>query len=152
MTVGSVKRRAMAYITHGEQLLVFRHVNDPEAGIQVPGGTVEPDEQPVDAVLREAFEETGLEGLRLGAFLGEAEFDLTPYGRDGIQHRFYYHVTADGPVPEVWQHIERDPSEGDEEEILFECYWVELPEGVPELIASMDEKLPELLAMMGLGE
>ncbi len=38
-----VKRKVLAYITNGDngdRLLVFRHPYSPEAGIQVPGGTV----------------------------------------------------------------------------------------------------------------
>ena len=36
-----------------------------ESGLQVPAGTAHAGEQPADAVLREAFEETGLVGLRI---------------------------------------------------------------------------------------
>ncbi len=43
---------------HGPQLLLFEH---PYAGIQIPAGTVEPDETPAMAALREAREESGLE-------------------------------------------------------------------------------------------
>ena len=52
-----------AYITRAEQLLVFKQVDFPEAGIQIPGGTIESGELPEDPVLREAFEETGLKRL-----------------------------------------------------------------------------------------
>ena len=41
-----VKRKVFAYITHRCHLLVFWHVDVPEAGIQVPAGTVEPGESP----------------------------------------------------------------------------------------------------------
>jgi 8-oxo-dGTP pyrophosphatase MutT (NUDIX family) len=50
----------------GHELLLFEH---PSAGIQIPAGTVEPGEEPRDAVVREAHEETGL-----------TEFDLHPLG------------------------------------------------------------------------
>ena len=36
--------KAFAYITRDDELLVFRHVDSPEAGIQVPAGTIEPGE------------------------------------------------------------------------------------------------------------
>ena len=42
-------------------------IDAPEAGIQVPAGTVEADETPAAAALREAREETGLGDLRLAA-------------------------------------------------------------------------------------
>ena len=52
--------KVFAYVTRAEQLLVFRHVDSPEAGIQIPGGTIESGELPEDAVLREAVEAIGL--------------------------------------------------------------------------------------------
>lgn len=143
-----VKHKVMAYITHGSRLLVFKQPDFPEAGIQVPGGSIDDGECPDDAVLREAFEETGLNGLILGSYLGDTEHDLSPFGRREFIQRHYYHLYADGDPPETWQHWENDPSEGDLESVLFEFFWVELPEGVPPLIAWMDEKLPELLQAM----
>ncbi len=44
------------------------------------GGTVEPDEQLDEAALREAIEETGLTGLRLGTFLGDVRLDQSDSG------------------------------------------------------------------------
>lgn len=38
--------KAYAYIVQEEQLLVFRHVDYREAGVQVPGGTLEAGETP----------------------------------------------------------------------------------------------------------
>jgi 8-oxo-dGTP pyrophosphatase MutT (NUDIX family) len=64
--------KVTAFITRpaagGPELLLFRH---PTAGIQIPAGTVEAGEAPEAAVLREAFEETGLaDGLVIRACLG----------------------------------------------------------------------------------
>ena len=42
-------QKVYAYITRGDRLLVFRHPYVPEAGIQVPGGSVESDEDADDA-------------------------------------------------------------------------------------------------------
>jgi 8-oxo-dGTP pyrophosphatase MutT (NUDIX family) len=145
-----VKPRVMAYITHGRRLLVFRQPDFPDAGVQVPGGSVNPGEPLDSAVLREAFEETGLAELKLNAYLGDVRHDLTARGRPYIQHRHYYHLTIDGEVLETWQHFETDPSEGDEERILFELFWADLPDGVPHLIADMGEMLPTLLDEIGL--
>ena len=36
-----MKQKVLAYIIQDDRLLVFRHTQFPEAGIQVPGGTVE---------------------------------------------------------------------------------------------------------------
>lgn len=144
-----VKRKAMAYITHGNRLLVFREPDFPEAGVQVPGGSMSPDERPEETVMREAFEETGLSELRLATYLGDVQRDFSSRGRFEIHHRHYFHLTIDGDVAESWQHVESDPSEGVHESILFELFWADLPDGVPQLIAHMDEKLPELLTVLG---
>ena len=66
-----IVEKVVAYVTSGDRLLVFRHVHEPEAGIQVPAGTVEPGESPDDAVIREAHEETGLAGLTIRRYLGQ---------------------------------------------------------------------------------
>ncbi len=57
--------KVTAYITDGDKLLVFSHPHHPDAGIQVPTGTVEQSEPLDDAVLREAHEETGLDNLEI---------------------------------------------------------------------------------------
>jgi 8-oxo-dGTP pyrophosphatase MutT (NUDIX family) len=63
--------KVTAFITRsgpaGEELLLFQH---PYAGVQIPAGTVEPGETLEQAVLREACEETGLEGLQIRRSLG----------------------------------------------------------------------------------
>jgi 8-oxo-dGTP pyrophosphatase MutT (NUDIX family) len=46
---------------HGHELLLFEH---PNAGIQIPAGTVEPNESPEAAAIREAYEETNLKLAR----------------------------------------------------------------------------------------
>ncbi len=57
----------------GHELLVFRH---PDAGIQLPAGSVEPGESPAAAALREVEEETGLRETQLVAHLGTRVTDL----------------------------------------------------------------------------
>ena len=63
--------KVTAFIVHsspsGIDLLLFKH---PTAGIQIPAGTVEENETPQTAVLREAAEESGLEGLEYRSYLG----------------------------------------------------------------------------------
>ena len=53
---------------HGADLLLFRH---PYAGIQIPAGTVNPNEDPQAAAIREAREESGLNRLNLVRWLGD---------------------------------------------------------------------------------
>ena len=137
-------RKAFAYITHANRLLIFSHPLAPQAGLQVPAGTMHDDEAPEDAALREAVEETGLDGLRVVRFLGEVRRDRADVGRDEIHHRFFFHLQCDGDPPETWRHHDPDPSDGSEPP-LFEFSWAPLPHGVPPLIAGHDEMLPALL-------
>ena len=63
--------KVTAFITRKTQneveLLLLKH---PHAGVQIPGGTVEPEETPEQAVLREVQEETGLQDIRIKKYLG----------------------------------------------------------------------------------
>lgn len=143
------KNKVYAYITDGDRLLVFRHPFEPEAGIQVPGGTVEPGEHADMAVMREAWEETGLEHLMMARFLGSTEFHRAPFGNDEINHRRFYHLRCASTPPETWRHAEQFPSEGDGSPIIFEFFWAHLPDEVPELIAEMGALLGELSNGLG---
>jgi 8-oxo-dGTP pyrophosphatase MutT (NUDIX family) len=145
-------RKAFAYITHraaaGERLLIFSHPRSPAAGLQVPAGTVQDGETPEAAALREAAEETGLEGLVLVGFLGERVRDLADPGRAEVHHRFFFHLRYVGEPPAVWRRTEDFPSgQGAPPRVrpLFELFWVPLPDGVPKLIAGHDALLPRLI-------
>ena len=65
--------KVTAFCIRGEQLLVFDH---PAAGTQVPAGTVDPEEDPRDAALRELSEETGVFEPRIVTTLGVIETNL----------------------------------------------------------------------------
>lgn len=130
-----ITEKVVAYITQGNRLLVFSHPFHPEAGIQVPAGTIKVGEAPDEAVLREAREETGLDILELRAFLGTHEYDLSLYGRAEIQRRYFFHLEFCGEAPAAWRHFETDPSGGGTKPIEFELFWVQFPGEVPELIA-----------------
>jgi 8-oxo-dGTP pyrophosphatase MutT (NUDIX family) len=111
------------YITAGQNLLVLSHVDYPEIGAQIPGGTIEEKESPEEAALREGFEETGIKGLRIASLLGTCSQDMTEYGKEEMLNCWYYHLIAESPQPSRWRHIEQDPSDGTDEPILFELYW-----------------------------
>jgi 8-oxo-dGTP pyrophosphatase MutT (NUDIX family) len=147
-----LKHKVFAYITHGRRLLVFRPPESPEAGIQVPAGTVQPGEDLAAAVLREAAEETGRTDLVLVRFLGEQVRDRRDVdrdvGRDEIHHRHFYHLRCTGDPPATWRHWETDPSDGSPGPIPFDFFWAPLPDGVPELIAGHGNLLPQLLAAL----
>ncbi len=139
-----VVEKAMAYITWGNRLLLFIHTAYPEAGIQVPAGTIHPGESPEEAVLREAREETGLEGLKLRSYLGARDVDQTPWGKEAVHRRHFFHLEFAGQTAERWKHYENDPSDGSLAPIEFELYWVRVPDEVPDLIAGLGDMLPAL--------
>lgn len=141
-----LRRIALAYITHQGRLLVFREPDFPEAGVQVPGGTLKENESPERGVLREAFEETGLGDLRLGAFLGEFEYEFPKW--DELHRCYYYHLICEGEPPAKWLHQETDPADGPKEPITFELFWVRLPDDVPSLSGGQGRVLPKLLAAL----
>lgn len=147
-----IKRKGFAYITYQAteqtRLLVFEQPDSPEAGIQVPAGTLKPDETPQAGTLREAIEETGLTALTVIRFLGEQQRDMSdfPSKVGEVHHRYFYHLRCDVADPsDTWLHGERFPSdEGNpatstgEFRHRFQFYWVTLPHGVPDLIADHD--------------
>jgi 8-oxo-dGTP pyrophosphatase MutT (NUDIX family) len=141
----AIKEKVVAYITQGNKFLVFSHPFHPEAGIQVPAGSIKTGESPAEAVLREAQEETGLDGLELRAFLGVQEYDFSPYGRAEIQRRYFFHLEFRGKTPTTWRHFENDPSEGGTEPIEFELFWVQFPDEVPDLIAGQGALMASIL-------
>jgi ADP-ribose pyrophosphatase YjhB (NUDIX family) len=143
-----VVRKAFVYITHQRRLLLFRHVGDPGAGIQVPAGTIRPGEAPAAAALREAREETGLEDLVLGAYLGEQIRAMADVGKDETHHRFFYHVAAGEAPPATWQHDELDASGLADERPRFAFFWATLPDDIPPLIADHGVLLPELIRLL----
>ena len=143
-----VKYKVFAYITHADRLLVFSHPFHPEAGLQVTAGTVLDGEHPDDAVVREAFEETGLADLTLDTFLGEVERDMSDFGLDEIHRRRFYHLRCHGRPPETWRHFERDPSDRAAMPIAFDFFWARLPDGIPKLVGDHDAMIPRLLRSM----
>lgn len=122
-------QKVVAYVVHHDRLLVFRHTDDAlidQSGIQVPAGTVKNGERPEEAVLREAYEETGLTELRIVRYLGAGEYDMRPYA-NAVHVRHYFHLTVDGDhVPHQWIHEER--GDGTTNPIRFTLYWLPLPQ------------------------
>jgi 8-oxo-dGTP pyrophosphatase MutT (NUDIX family) len=147
-----VIHKVFAYITHRNRLLVFRHVDFPEAGIQVPAGTVKPGEDLTVAVLREAQEETGLPDLTTKTYLGQQIRNMEDVGKLEIHHRHFYHLVCGGEPPDQWHHDETDPSEGGSSPIRFAFFWAAIPDEVPELICDHGILLPNLEKAMGPAE
>lgn len=119
-------RKSFAYITRnsaqGVEVLAFAHA-DPDSGIQIPKGTIEKGEAPEEAALREAYEETGLEGLELVRHLVT---DTVHFPNDSennqIQQRYFYQLRAPSTTPERWQH--RVSAGSGDEGLTFTCFWL----------------------------
>lgn len=129
-------------------LLVYTEPAFPEAGTQIPCGTVEEGEDLESAMLREAVEETGLTNLHLKRFLGMRVYHLhTPEGNPVTMHRHFYHLVYDGPIAvDGWRHWEQNPSDGKPEPIEFALRWIKFPQEVPDLVAGFGDMLPALMA------
>ena len=139
------RHRAYAYITRGSRLLLFTQPGAPEAGIQVPAETIESGEVPQDAVMREAREETGLTGLRCERFLAQDTRDMWDCGSDELQHRWFFHLTVEGPTAETWRHGEH--SEDGSLIHPFDFFWADV-RALPKLVANYDDKIDVLVVSM----
>ncbi len=134
------KKKVHAYVTREKegamQLLVFKHRDIPEAGIQVPGGTVDEGETLEAAILREVQEESGLRHLCIERFL--ADYIIHVKEKKEYQKRHFFHVTLLTDVKDSWEHI---VSAGEEDEGLVFCYeWIDIAK-YPELAGKQGEFL-----------
>ncbi|PEF46635.1 DNA mismatch repair protein MutT [Bacillus cereus] len=134
------KKKVHAYVTREKegvmQLLVFKHRDIPEAGIQVPGGTVDEGETLEAAILREVQEESGLRHLCIERFL--ADYIIHVKEKKEYQKRYFFHVTLLTDVKDSWEHI---VSAGEEDEGLVFCYeWIDIAK-YPELAGKQGEFL-----------
>jgi ADP-ribose pyrophosphatase YjhB (NUDIX family) len=120
--------KVLAYITRESeghrQLLVFDHRNAPDAGTQVPAGTVEPDEPIENALWREVAEESGLGSGQL-RLVGK----LTVYESE-IWHtrRHVFHLAAETAIPESW--AQTVAGGGEDAGLVFDYRWINLEPGI----------------------
>ncbi|MFF2496774.1 NUDIX domain-containing protein [Peribacillus sp. NPDC058075] len=114
-------KKAYGYVTrihNGEtQVLVFQHPIR-EAGIQIPKGTVKPQEDPYQAVIREMKEETGLENFHVEKLIAEDFWENV----DGAIHNRYFYQIRVYHVPDEWNH--QPTGGGDEEGLTFHFFWI----------------------------
>ena len=98
-----VVRKVVGYVVREDKLLVFTHDDIPleVTGVQVPAGTIEVDETPKDAVLREVLEETGLD-TRIVSELGMECYDARPTKPEIHERYFFQLAPIERQVPERW--------------------------------------------------
>lgn len=121
-----MKLKALAYVVHeapaGERLLVFARLDRPEAGLQVPAGTVEPGETPEQACRRELLEEAGVVAPGPARLIGVFEHRPAPDG--GRHRRHVFRLQAPVGLPEQWLHVVS--GDGRDRGRVLRCHWVDL--------------------------
>ena len=141
--VVTVVKKALAYVVRGDELLVFRHVDFPEAGLQVPAGTIEEGEAPDSAVIREVSEESGLTSARVVSLVGM--YRHVPEGQKCALHeRYVYHLEFTGETPSHWNHVESCRSDGGPP-VSFRFYWIKLNDPDLNLAGSQGDLLEKLI-------
>ncbi|MGV3618399.1 MAG: NUDIX hydrolase [Fimbriimonas sp.] len=121
------RRRVYLFLTRSgekaEQVLIFSHNGTRMwSGVQTPGGTVEPNETPLEAALREATEETGLTQFGLPVLLASDEHE----NDDECLGRSFFQIPVIERTEDAWTY--RVQGEGVDGGIDFFLRWVDLPE------------------------
>lgn len=141
-----IKRKVLAYITRGQEpnweILVFEHKDHPNAGWQVPGGTIESDELIIDALYREIEEETGIprKDLELNGKVNKTNY--YPEDSDVMHERSIFQLTYIGETLKEWEH--RVEGDGEDEGLTFCHRFIPIQE-LPELAANQDQAIPLIL-------
>jgi 8-oxo-dGTP pyrophosphatase MutT (NUDIX family) len=142
--MSSTLLKIAAYITRERdgriELLAFNHPeadyftrDAPKPWLQLPAGTGEAGESPLQAAVREVCEESGLSDFARIDYLGA--FDDQPWG---IRHVFHFRVA--GELPEHWVHIVESGGAWDHG-MVFHYEWLPLAAAAP-LIGMFDQWLP----------
>ena len=137
------RNKTLAYIIRKSsqdiELLVFTHRDFPEAGYQVPGGTLLQNETPLEGVLREVKEEAGLTNFAKIIHLGSQQY--LHHQKEEIHHRSFYQLNYLKPCED---HFFYEVSDGEEDQgLIFYYQWVNLL-SIPKLAVNQDALIGQI--------
>jgi len=143
METYKIKNKVLAYIIRdsitGPEILAFTHRDFPEAGLQVPGGTLDEGEDPLKGILREVKEESGLETFAKVVLLEKQEYVATE--KKEIHLRSFFQLNYEKSIESTFTHI---VSAGEEDGGLVFIYrWSKLEE-LPVLAGDQGAMLSEV--------
>ncbi|MAM11060.1 MAG: DNA mismatch repair protein MutT [Rhizobiaceae bacterium] len=104
--------KVLIYARRDCRVLVFDEPDFPEVPLQVPGGTLEHGEVPLEAAKREFHEETGLFLHEGWSGLGSIDYHFRKNGARLCHRRHIFTVPTPEGVPENWLHTEKHSSDG----------------------------------------
>jgi 8-oxo-dGTP pyrophosphatase MutT (NUDIX family) len=111
---------AIVWVKHAgkDYYLVFKSLSRPSRGFQLPGGRIEKFENPSDTIVREVFEETGLE-TRIVCPLGVMMLENSVDNYSNLQ--IYYILKPIYPINihEKWRYTDKDSTRQE-----LECWFV----------------------------
>lgn len=114
--------KACPCVVVNNKILVFEH---PFAGFQIPKGTVEAGESVESAVLRELYEESGIQTGKIIKKIGELDWEIkageATFRTNQLQRWHLYLVDPGMDLPVGWSHR----AEGSEAEsgLIFRYFW-----------------------------
>jgi 8-oxo-dGTP pyrophosphatase MutT (NUDIX family) len=120
-----ITEKALIYATWKDRLLVFDEPDFPEILPQIPGGTIEVGETPLDAARREFTEETGLNCEGTPVFLTTLGYHTTRGGHSVHYRRHFFHIPLQITPTDNWLHVELHPT-GSDIPILLHFFWIDL--------------------------
>ena len=135
--------KVVAYIVDAgaQNILVFEHDKKwSEAGIQVPAGTVDENEDLANAALREALEESGLQDLSIIRNLDE--YVLFRNTHSQYNRRHVYIMSSKSSLGKTWSHAVT--GNGDDEGMNYHYSWMPLSEARYKLAGSFGSSIHKL--------
>jgi ADP-ribose pyrophosphatase YjhB (NUDIX family) len=119
-----VRKRVVAYVTRGTELLVFEHAGT----TQLPAGRIDAHESLEKGLVREIAEETGLTDVRVVTELADAEEFARLFG-PGVHESHAFHAVTEAATPGAWKHT--ITGTGMDAGMVYPCRWVRLDECPP---------------------